>query len=147
MQACRLYVYEFDPAPFKPKIAEAGYWVTREEVAPLSIIAVGDLLTRHFEAGIELRIVINLWPLIDAIVASGLEFSIIRKANAQPHLASTDASAWGVLAHPLALEAIAKTVQPPSPAPAKPAKSRTGLFRPFLAADRPGPLPYGRGFG
>jgi hypothetical protein len=48
---------------------------------------VGDLLARHTEAGIELRIVTNLWPLIDAIVSSGLEFSIIRKANAQAPIA------------------------------------------------------------
>jgi hypothetical protein len=33
-------------------------------------------------------IALSLWPLIDAIRASGLEFSIIRKANAQPRLAS-----------------------------------------------------------
>jgi hypothetical protein len=26
----------------------------------------------------------HLWPLIDAVVASGLEFSVIWKANAQP---------------------------------------------------------------
>jgi hypothetical protein len=31
-----------------------------------------------------LRIVPNLWPVIDAIVASGLQFSIIRKMNARP---------------------------------------------------------------
>jgi hypothetical protein len=54
-----------------------------QEVAPLSVTAVGDLLARHVEAEIELRIVSNLWPLIDAIIASGLEFSVIRKANAQ----------------------------------------------------------------
>ena len=45
---------------------------------------VGDPLARHAEAEIELRIVPHLWPLIDAILASGLEFSIIRTANAQP---------------------------------------------------------------
>jgi hypothetical protein len=84
VRACRLYAYEFDPAPFEPKIAEAGYWVTREVVAPKSVTPVGDLLARHVEAGIELRIVSSLWLLIDAIVAAGLEFSIIRKANAQP---------------------------------------------------------------
>jgi hypothetical protein len=50
---------------------------------------VGDLLARHVEAAIELRIVRSLWPIIDAIAASGLEFSIIRKANAQPRLAPT----------------------------------------------------------
>jgi hypothetical protein len=83
MRECRLYQYEFDPAPFKSKIAGAGYWVSDAEVTPLSVSPVGDLLARHVEAGIEVRIVSNLWPLIDAIVASGLDFSIIRKANAQ----------------------------------------------------------------
>jgi hypothetical protein len=83
VRSCRLFAYEFDPASFKVKLAEAGYWVTREEVSPVSVTPVGDLLARHVEAGIELRIVRKLWPLIDAIVTSGLEFSIIRKANAQ----------------------------------------------------------------
>jgi hypothetical protein len=45
-----------------------------QEVAPLSVTAVADLLARHVEAEIELRIVSNLWPLTDAIIASGLEF-------------------------------------------------------------------------
>ena len=81
---CQLYVYEFDSAPFTPQVSDAGYWVARNNIAPLSVKPVGNLLTRHAEAGIELRIVKNIWPLIDAVVASGLEFSIIRKANAQP---------------------------------------------------------------
>jgi len=81
---CRLYAYEFDPGPFISKNSEAGYWVSQQEVVPLSVAPVGDLLDRHIDAGIELRIVPNLWHLIDLIVASGLEFSIIRKANAQP---------------------------------------------------------------
>lgn len=84
IRACQLYAYAFDSLLFEPRVAEAGYWVTREEVSPLSVTLVGDLISRHAEAGIELRIVPNLWPMIDAIVASGLEFSIIRKANAQP---------------------------------------------------------------
>jgi uncharacterized protein DUF6886 len=88
VRACRLYAYEFDPMPFKPKVTEAGYWVAQCEVVPLSVTPVGDLLDRHVESGIELRIVRNLWPLIDAIIASGLKFSIIRKANAQPRLGS-----------------------------------------------------------
>jgi len=87
VRACRLYAYEFDPGSFELKIAEAGYWVSRREVAPRAVSLVGDLIVRHADAGIDLRIVTNLWPLIDAIVASGLEFSIIRKANAQPRVA------------------------------------------------------------
>jgi len=90
VRACRLYAYEFSPEFFEPKIAEAGYWVARRDVTPLAVSPVGDLLTRHVEAGIELRIVKNLWPLIDAIAASGLEFSVIKKANAQPRLAATE---------------------------------------------------------
>jgi hypothetical protein len=84
LRSCRLYAYQFHPAPFQPKIAAAGYWVAPGEVAPISVAPVGDLLHKHVEAGIELRIVPNLWPLIRAIAASGLDYSIIRKANAQP---------------------------------------------------------------
>jgi hypothetical protein len=81
---CKLFAYQFDPEAFELKVEDAGYWVAREEVRPLSITPFGDLLTEHVKARIEFRVVTNLWPLIDAIVASGLEFSIIRKANAQP---------------------------------------------------------------
>lgn len=84
MRACKLHVYRFDPAPFEPNIADVGYWVAREDVTPLSVEPVGDLFDRHAEQGIELRIVTNLWPLIDAVMESGLEYSIIRKLNAQP---------------------------------------------------------------
>ena len=60
--------------------------VSQQDVRPFSVTPVGDLFAVHVEAGIELRIVPNLWPLIDAIVDKGLEFSIIRKANAQPRV-------------------------------------------------------------
>ncbi len=86
MRACRLYRYSFDPMPFTLDLESAGYWCARESVRPLSVEPVGDLLALHADAGIELRIVPTLWPLIDAIVPSGLEFGIIRKANAQPRL-------------------------------------------------------------
>jgi len=39
---------------------------------------------RHAHAEIELRIVPNLWPLWDRVVASTLDFSGIRLRNAQP---------------------------------------------------------------
>jgi len=87
MRACRLYAYRFDAAPFALYNRDAGYFATRETIAPLSVEPVGDLLAKHAEAGIELRIVPNLWPVIDAIVESGLDFSIIRKMNAQPRVA------------------------------------------------------------
>jgi hypothetical protein len=69
-------------------VPEAGYWATEETVSPLSVEPVGDLLELHAQAGIELRVVPNLWPVIDAIVASGLEFSISRSQNALPRASS-----------------------------------------------------------
>jgi len=89
MRVCRVYVYRFNPAPFTiPMVPEAGYWATEETVSPLSVEPVGDLLELHAQAGIELRVVPNLWPVIDAIVASGLEFSISRSQNALPRASS-----------------------------------------------------------
>jgi len=85
VRACKLYVYRFDPEPFTiHKVPEAGYYASEQTVTPLSVEPVGDLLDLHARAGIELRVVPNLWPVIDAILASGLEYSIIRKANALP---------------------------------------------------------------
>jgi hypothetical protein len=84
MLTCRLYAYEFDPEGFESRVAEAGYWASPDAVIPLAVAPAGDLVSRHVESGIELRAVPNLWPWIDAIVDSGLEFSIIRKANARP---------------------------------------------------------------
>ena len=86
MRACTMYAYVFDAAPFRLYNENAGYWATTQTVTPLSVAPVGDLLALHAAANIELRLVPNLWPVIDAIVASGLEFSIIRKANALPRL-------------------------------------------------------------
>ncbi|HUO87888.1 MAG TPA: hypothetical protein VMU08_01840 [Rhizomicrobium sp.] len=90
MRACRMYVYRFDAAPFRLYNRDAGYFSTEETVAPLSVAPAGDLLALHANANIEFRVVPNLWPVIDAIVASGLEFSIIRKANALPRASSSE---------------------------------------------------------
>jgi hypothetical protein len=84
MRGCDLFVYRFDRAQFRPHLEEAGYWTSKEDVRPVSIEPAGDLLTCHAKSGIEFRVVPDLWPLIDAVVASGLRFSIIRRANARP---------------------------------------------------------------
>lgn len=92
MRACKMYVYRFDAAPFRIYDIPAGYFSATETIRPLSVEPIGDLLDLHVKAGIELRVVPNLWPVIDAIIASGLEFSIIRKANAKPRVASSTAA-------------------------------------------------------
>ena len=84
MRECALFVYRFDPGPFVLHDTQSGFWVSRETVRPLSVEPVGDLLARHSQAGIELRVVDDFLPVCDAIIASGLGFSIIRRRNARP---------------------------------------------------------------
>ena len=60
-----------------------GFWVSRETVEPLEVIELGDLLARHAEALIELRVVPSICPLWRRVAASTLEFSGIRLRNAK----------------------------------------------------------------
>ena len=81
---CELYAYQFTLGSFEKQDPKAGYWIARTSVEPLTVEPVRDLLERHADAGIEFRVVNTLWPLIDAISASDLQFSISRKSNARP---------------------------------------------------------------
>ena len=51
------------------------------------VVPLGEPVALHEEAGIELRVLPNLWPLWNDVVASTLEFSGIRLRNAEPMLA------------------------------------------------------------
>jgi hypothetical protein len=79
-----LYRYVFPPDGFELTDECAGYWVARKAVEPLRIEPVGDLLQAHANAGVELRILPSLWPLYEAVIASTLQFSVIRWRNAAP---------------------------------------------------------------
>ena len=83
MRTTTLYRYRFDGDGFTPAPGGGG-WIKPETVRPIDVEPVGDLLARHAEAGIELRLVTNLWPLHRWVVASGLEFSSVRLRNAEP---------------------------------------------------------------
>ena len=83
MRTTVLYVYRLDGSTFAPNPGGGG-WISAEAVRPLAVEPVGDLLERHADAGIELRLVRNLWPLHRWAVASGMEFSSVRLRNAQP---------------------------------------------------------------
>jgi hypothetical protein len=76
--------YRLPEETFAPHPDVGGYWLSREPVAPLEVIELGDLLSLHADARIELRVVENLWPLWDRVIAATVEFSGIRLRNALP---------------------------------------------------------------
>jgi hypothetical protein len=76
--------YRLPQESFAPHPEVGGYWLSREGVAPLELVELGDLLSLHAQARIELRIVDSLWPLWDRVVESTLEFSGIRLRNTEP---------------------------------------------------------------
>ena len=78
---CALHVYRFGPEAFRPWPDADGYWVATEAQVPLDVAPVGDLFERHREQAIELRVLPDLRPLRDAVLASGYRFSMCRMAN------------------------------------------------------------------
>ncbi|MEC0248469.1 hypothetical protein P4H65_21940 [Paenibacillus chitinolyticus] len=80
-----LYRYTFDERDFRLLDATAGYYTAERQVTPLSVEREGDLLAKLAATGAELRIVPNLHPLREALLASSVSlFSVIRFRNAQP---------------------------------------------------------------
>jgi Family of unknown function (DUF6886) len=84
----RVLAYRLPEQTFAPDPEVGGYWLSRQPVAPIEIVELGDLVARHKQAGIDLRVVPNLWLLWDRIVSSRLEFSGIRLRNAEPRPAA-----------------------------------------------------------
>jgi len=86
MRAVRLYAYRFAADRFRPFGEPVPHaLVATEPVEPLGAPQpVGDLFDLHEQAGIQLRVLPNLWPFWDAVIASSLGFSGIRLRNAAP---------------------------------------------------------------
>jgi hypothetical protein len=97
---CTLHVYEMPPATFEEALPEAGYWISREAVTPLGVEVVRDLLQALSKAGAEVRILTDFWPLCDAVAASTLQFSILRKRNANPRRSEARARPQQVFTDP-----------------------------------------------
>jgi hypothetical protein len=78
-RSARVYAYRVPAESFEPW---DKFFISRETVTPLELVELGDLLARHAEAGVELRIAPALYPLWDRIAESSLDFSGIRLRNA-----------------------------------------------------------------
>lgn len=81
VQRCELWVYRFAVDGFEPWPEADGYWVSASEHVALDVTAVGDLLERHHERGIELRVLPDLRGLRDQVIGSGYRFSMCRMTN------------------------------------------------------------------
>ena len=79
MRSTRVVAYRLPEATFE---REDRFWVSRETVEPLELVELGDLLARHADARIELRVVPALHLVWDTVVESTLDFSGIRLRNA-----------------------------------------------------------------
>jgi uncharacterized protein DUF6886 len=84
LRTTRVYAYRLPEDSFAHDHQVGGYWLSRETVLPTEVVELGDLVVRHEHATIELRVLDNLWPTWNRVIASSLEFSGIRLHNAQP---------------------------------------------------------------
>jgi hypothetical protein len=88
LQSCRLCCYHLPPETFECIDECAGYFVSRVPVVPALLEVFDDPISELLRRRVELRVVPNLWPLCDAVVASSLQFSMIRMRNALPRSAA-----------------------------------------------------------
>lgn len=79
-----LFLYEFNSTNFQLVDQGAGYYISREIETPISCHKIKNLITEMKIRDVQLGYVPNLWDMIEQVSQSTLEFSIIRKRNAQP---------------------------------------------------------------
>jgi len=86
LQTVTLYAYRLPAAAFVPIGERRPHArVATEPVLPLGPPEpVGSLLRLHEEAGIQLRVLPNLWPFWDTVITTTLAWSGIRLRNAAP---------------------------------------------------------------
>jgi hypothetical protein len=84
-RSARVFAYRLPAGTFELYPKAAGYAVSREPVEPEAVEELDDLLAKHAQAGIELRVVPDLMTLHWQVVASTLEFSGIRLRNLESY--------------------------------------------------------------
>jgi hypothetical protein len=86
LRSCRLYCYHLPRETFEFIDECAGYFVSRVPVVPARVEVFEDSIAELFRRGVELRFVPSLCWLGDAVVASSLQFSLIRMRNTGPRV-------------------------------------------------------------
>ena len=86
VRGCVLYCYHLPPDTFGAHDYTAGYYVSREPVVATGVTRIDSPLDELTRLGVDVRVLPSLWPLRDAVIASTLEFSIIRMRNALPRV-------------------------------------------------------------
>jgi hypothetical protein len=81
VRSAALYGYRMPSEPFDV-VEDDRFYIAASTVDALERVDVGDLLARHADAGIELRIAPTLYPLWDRVIETTLDFSGIRLRNA-----------------------------------------------------------------
>ena len=81
VRSAALYLYELPSTTFSLHDASAGYWLSTEGVAPLRVTLVTDVRKEILKRGAHLRAVDDLNRIQDVIVASTVDYSIIRMRN------------------------------------------------------------------
>jgi len=82
VRSCRLLCYALMPDTFECLDACAGYYVSRAPVVPVSVDVIDNPIAEILKRDVDFRVADNLWPLRDAVLASTLQFSMIRMRNA-----------------------------------------------------------------
>lgn len=82
MASTTLYAYEFDTANFYFN-ERAGFYVSDQTEKPISVTKYDDLFDELIKKDIEIRILNNLWGLVEAVKKSTLHLSLCRMGNAQ----------------------------------------------------------------
>ena len=78
-----LYCYEFPPDNFNVIDELAGYHVSYKPVTPLAVILIEDAMSAILERNVELRFTPSLSDIANEVIASSLNFSLIRMRNAK----------------------------------------------------------------
>jgi hypothetical protein len=86
MRTTALYRYQLDASLFRPWPDASGQWICESVVEPIAMDSFGDLLARHADAAIELRLVPSLWPMRDLAASDRWDYSIVRMSNARPRV-------------------------------------------------------------